>query len=79
MANLTIKNIPDPLVRRLKAQAVRCGRSLNLEIISRLEEATRSAPADPDAVLAHVRAVRPMLKGVRLNNRLLARLKHGRP
>lgn len=41
MVNLTLKNIPDRLHRKLKAQARRHGRSLNREAIACLEEATR--------------------------------------
>lgn len=58
MATLTIKNIPDGVVRRLKRQAVANRRSLNLEVITLLESATRATPVDVDAMLARVRAVR---------------------
>lgn len=75
MANLTIKNVPEPLVRRLKAQAVRNRRSLNLEIIHSLEAATGPVPVDPNTLLARVRAVRRAPKGLRLDDRLLTRLK----
>ena len=34
MATLTIKNIPEPLVKRLKKQAAAHRRSLNFEVIS---------------------------------------------
>jgi plasmid stability protein len=37
MATLTVKNVPDALVRRLKQQAALHRRSLNLEVISCLE------------------------------------------
>lgn len=75
MANLTIKNVPEPLVHRLKAQAVRHRRSLNLEVINCLETATGTAPVDPEALLAHIRAVRPKPRGLRLTEGLLTRMK----
>lgn len=75
MANLTIKNVPEPLVRRLKARAVRNRRSLNLEVIHCLEATTGPVPVDPEALLAHIRAVRPKLRGLRLTDRMLSRMK----
>ena len=39
MATLTIKNIPDTVVRKLKAQAARHRRSLNSEVIDVLASA----------------------------------------
>ena len=70
MATLTIKNIPEPLVKRLKQRAAAHRRSLNFEVISCLERMSRSAPNDVDVLLARARAVRRIRKGVRLNDRL---------
>ena len=75
MATLTIKNIPEPLVKRLKNQAAAHRRSLNYEVISYLEQVTHSIPVDSDTLLARVRAVRRTPKGVRLTDRLLQELK----
>jgi plasmid stability protein len=58
MATLSIKNVPDALVKRLKSQAATNRRSLNLEVIAVLEGATRSTPVDVEALLARARAVR---------------------
>lgn len=48
--NLSVKNAPDPLVRRLKERAKRHHRSLHGELMSILEEAVRQeetlGPAD---------------------------------
>jgi hypothetical protein len=41
MASITIKNIPDPLLARLRALAADDARSLNKELIHLLEEAVR--------------------------------------
>ncbi|MDZ7780221.1 MAG: Arc family DNA-binding protein [Gemmatimonadota bacterium] len=61
MTNLTIKNLPQPLYERLKERAARNRRSLNSEVIHALERATGSVPVDAEALLARVRAGRPLL------------------
>jgi len=58
MTNLTLKNIPGPLYSRLKKIAERNRRSLNSEVIRRLERSIGAAPIDADALLARARAVR---------------------
>jgi len=80
MPTLTIKNIPAPLVTRLKTQATRHRRSLNLEVIACLETAAQSTLVDIDSLLARVRTVRRPLRHARLTDRLIHRLKvQGRP
>lgn len=79
MATLTIKNVPDRLVRRLKSQATLHRRSLNLEVIACLEAAALAAPLDPDALLASERAIRATPVGLKLTDKLLKEMKsHGR-
>jgi plasmid stability protein len=75
MATLTIKNIPEPLVKRLKQQAAAHRRSLNFEVISYLEQMTHSVQMDAEALLARARALRRTPKGVRLTDRVLHELK----
>lgn len=58
MTNLTIKNVPDALYRALKETAERNRRSLNSEVIHRLERSVGGAAIDPEAFLARARAVR---------------------
>jgi plasmid stability protein len=70
MATLTIKDVPEPLVRRLKARATLHRRSLNREVIASLE-----ALVDPEALLARAREVRRAPAGGRLTDRTLERLK----
>jgi plasmid stability protein len=54
--NLTIKNVPDDLVRRLGERAAHHHRSLQEELMAILEEAVgRSRPLSPDEVLSQVR------------------------
>lgn len=75
MATLTIKNIPEPLVKRLKQQAAAQHRSLNFQVISYLEQMTQSVPVDADTLLARARAIRQIPKGMKLTDRLLNELK----
>lgn len=75
MANLNIKNVPDPLVRRLKRQAALHRRSLNLEVIACLEAAAHAVPVDPESLLARARAVRAAPSGLRLTDAVLAQLR----
>jgi len=75
MSNLTIKNIPPTVVRRLKTQAARHRRSLNLEVITCLESVTQSMPIDVDSLLADIRRVRRPTGRFRLTDRALTRLK----
>jgi len=75
MATLTVKNIPQAVVDRLKEHATLHRRSLNLEVIACLEAAVQALPVDPDALLARIRAVRVTPRGQRLTDRLLTQLK----
>ena len=80
MATLTIKNIPQTLYERLKAQAARHRRSLNLEAIACLEQVTQSVPLDPDRILARARTLRQHTADAWLTDDTLTRLKTaGRP
>lgn len=80
VATMTIKNMPDPLLKRLKKQAVVHRRSLNLEVIACLEQLAHSVPVDPDALLVRARALRRAPRGLRVTDRVLRELKlAGRP
>lgn len=71
--------MPDPLVGRLKVQAIRHRRSLNLEVIASLEAVAQAVPVDPDALLARARMVRQRPVRLRLTDQMLTALKsHGR-
>lgn len=71
MATLTIKNVPDAIVRKLKVQAARNRRSLNSEVIDVLASNGQPAPVDVEALLARARAVRTIPETVRLTTRQL--------
>ena len=74
MASLTIKNVPDSLLRRLRLRAVANRRSLNLEVIASLESTLHATQVDPETLLARARAVRITPRGMRLTDRALAKL-----
>jgi plasmid stability protein len=54
--NLTLENVPDEMVKRLRKRAERHDRSLEGELVAILEAAVGAArPLSPDEVLAQVR------------------------
>ncbi len=61
MANLTIKNVPEKLHRRLKQSAAEHRRSVNSEVIACLERELMSRRVDPEEFLAEVRQLRERL------------------
>ena len=65
------------LVKRLKQHAAAHRRSLNLEVITDLEQMTHSVPSDAETLLARARAVRRTPKGVKLTDGLLHDLRVG--
>lgn len=71
MATLTIKGLPDPIHRRLKALAEAHRRSLNAEVIVALERAVGAVPLDPASRLAELREFREGLKIKPLTDREL--------
>ncbi len=56
--NLILKNMPDPLYLRLKEVAARNRRSLNSEVIHRLERSLGMSPVATDELLVRTRVVR---------------------
>ncbi len=58
MATLTIKNLPRELHKRLKESAAKNRRSVNSEVILRLERSLTSARIDPQEFLERARALR---------------------
>jgi len=58
MASLTIKGIPEPLLSRLRRSAEQHRRSLNSEVLYRLERSVESAAVEPEATLARIRKLR---------------------
>lgn len=80
MPSLNVKNIPDPLYRKLKASASANQRSLNREIMACIEMALSSQKIDPDAMLVRARILRERTATYRLTNEMLDEAKNeGRP
>ncbi len=80
MPSLNVKNIPDPLYRKIKASAAANQRSLNREIMACIEMALSSQKVDPDAMLVRARLLRERTATYRLTNEMLDEAKNeGRP
>jgi antitoxin FitA len=58
VASLTIKGIPESLLNRLRRSAEQHRRSLNGEVLHRLERSVGSAPVEPQAALSRIRQLR---------------------
>ncbi|HET7274639.1 MAG TPA: Arc family DNA-binding protein [Longimicrobiaceae bacterium] len=54
MASLTIKGLPESLLERLRRAAKQRRRSLNSEVIHRLESSLGSTEVDADAILTRI-------------------------
>jgi plasmid stability protein len=81
MATLTLKNLPDAILARLRRQAERQKRSANREAIAILEAALRPAtPLDATARLAQIQRVRITPRGAPLTTAYVTTAKRaGRP
>lgn len=55
MPSYTLKDIPEPLYERIKASADRSRRSINAEILQRLERSLMSERIEPASFLESVR------------------------
>ena len=60
MVTVTIKNIPEQIYERIKAQAKSNHRSINGEILSILEHAISLPPIDVKATLQRARKIREL-------------------
>ena len=60
MVTVTIKNIPEQVYERIKAQAKKNHRSINGEILSILEQAISLPPIDVQATLERARKEREL-------------------
>ncbi len=78
MATITLKNIPDELHRMLRESAGRHHRSLNSEILARLEAQFMPQKVDVEAMLGRARTLRARMPVV--NHELIDEFKRqGRP
>lgn len=80
MADVALRGMSPSLHRALKEAAERNHRSLNGEILARLEGSLRASVVDVDGLLARVQARKGRTGSLRLDGEALRRLKeHGRP
>lgn len=61
MATITLRNLPEEILRALKLRANVNGRTLNEEILSVLKGAVYSVPLDASKILKTARSVRRMM------------------
>jgi plasmid stability protein len=80
MPSLTIKNLPEQLLEGLREEAAMNRRSLNQEVIARLENSVaRPAARDARALLERIRALRGRIQSP-VDDALLRRARReGRP
>ncbi len=57
MPSLTLRSIPEDLLEQLRESAAEHRRSLNSEVLVRLERSVGGGRPDPDAVLARIEAL----------------------
>ena len=80
MPSITIKGVPDDVLERLRRAAAQHRRSLNSELIHRLERSVGNEPVDADAFLARVRRLQERTKLPQLTDALLDEARReGRP
>jgi plasmid stability protein len=72
MPSLTLKNIPEAALKRLRAQAAARRRSIDSETIAPLESGVQATPIDPERLLAWIRSARVAPRRP-VTDRLLAR------
>ena len=75
MASLTLKGIPEELLDRLRKVSETNRRSLNREVIDRLERSLAGRRIDPETSLARVDALRDRLDIKPLNDDTIRRAK----
>lgn len=80
MVNVTLKNIPDDLYVRVKESARLHHRSINGEIIARLEATLKPQRLSPEERLARIRQGRPQFDPDAVSlDELLEAVDEGRP
>jgi hypothetical protein len=80
MPNLTLKNLRAPLLDGLRAAAERNRRSLNSEVIHRLEASLGSNAVDSESLLGLARTIRERARMPYLTDEALRRARdEGRP
>lgn len=75
MKTMTLKNIPEPLLERVRLQAERNHRSVNQEVLSCLDRVVAPPPVDVDAVLKRVEALHARMKPIKTTHEQMTRFK----
>ena len=79
MLALTLKNVPEALLEALRHAATANRRSLNQEVIVRLERSLERVAVEPEAFIAELRAFRRE-RGVKpVTEEILRKAREGRP
>lgn len=78
--NLTLKQVPIALHRRLKKRAIENRRSINMEALKILEDGIREARSeiDEDRILAELREINKRQKGIATVEEIQAAIREGR-
>lgn len=75
--NITLKEVPETLHRKLRERAMANKRSLNSEALYVLEKAVSPEPVNVDEMLANVRRLRGRIHGPKLTEATLREAKSG--
>lgn len=79
MPSITVKNIPDRIYNKVRAQAEVHHRSINSEIIACLEKAVEPQRVSADDILQEARRLRKKAKGSLSSQEVEAAINQGRP
>ena len=80
MTSLTVKGLPEGLLKRLRGVAEANRRSLNREVIDRLERSLEARRLDPETLLVRADALRTRLALTPIDDAAIGRAKRaGRP
>jgi antitoxin FitA len=68
MTTITVKNIPDDVYQRLKVAAQSNRRSINSEVIWRIEQSLGGRAASPETILSEARELRRLTENHPVSN-----------
>lgn len=77
--NITIRDIPDEVYKKLKQQAELHQRSINSEVIFYLKQMIRSHRPDPNQVIARAKKLKLHAKGSLTLHEIQQAIDQGRP
>lgn len=77
--NITIRDIPDEVYKKLKEQAELHHRSINSQVIHFLEKMVRSHRPDPDQIISQAKKLRRQAKGSLTMEEIQNAIDTGRP